>query len=144
MPKIAKTFEEVGKKPIDFQSFNHIIMGYISYLLCFFIISFFFNFEIIVVWGWSCFIGLFSGVMWEIIENIGFPNAFFRIWGLDSLENSLMDIFFDAIGVMIGFTLSWFNWEVILVVGFVMMVILIFAMYVLMKLTQPKDTNERE
>jgi len=138
---IAKTFEEVGKKPIDFQSFNHIVFGFIAYLITFFIISFLFNWDLIIIWGWSCFISLTAGVMWEVIENLGFPNAFFRIWGLDSLENSLMDIVFDFIGVIIGFALSWFEWQAILVAGFILMVILMFTMYVLMKLTQPNNNN---
>lgn len=141
---IARTFKEVGKKPIDFQSFNHIMFGFIAYLLLFSITKLISEhiifLDLLARFGWSCFLALGAGAGWELIENLGFPDAFFRIWGLDSLENSLMDIFFDLVGIIIAFFLSIFdNWNILLVSGFSMMVILVFAMYVLMKLTQPKE-----
>ena len=136
---IAKTFEEVGKEPIDFQSFNHIIFGYVAYLVIYLISTFFF--KLVDVWGWISFIALFLGVMWEVVENIGIPDAFFRIWGLDSLENSLMDIVFDAVGVIIGCILSFFDWIVMLIGGFITMLVLVFLMYIGMKLTQPNVEN---
>lgn len=138
---ITKTFEEVGKKPIDFQSFNHIISGFVCYLIIYLIATIFFN--LVDIWGWVCFIALFCGIMWEIVENIGMPEAFFRIWGLDSLENSLMDIFFDAIGVIIACFLSFFGWEIMLIGGFIIMLVLVFLMYICMKLTKP-NTSENE
>jgi len=138
---IARTFEEVGKEPIDFQSFNHIISGFVCYLIVFFITNIFFNPINIWVRGWICFIALFCGIMWEIIENVGMPEAFFRIWGLDSLENSLMDIFFDFIGVIIACILSFFGWEVMLISGFIIILVLVFLMYIFMKLTKPNNSK---
>ena len=136
---IAKTFEEVGKEPIDFQSFNHIILGFVSYLVVFFIATLLLKFS--EVYGWICFISLFLGVMWEVLENIIMPEAPFRIWGLDSIENSLMDIVFDFIGIIIGCILSFFCWEIILIGGFITTLFLVFLMYVFMKLTQHKKTE---
>lgn len=136
---IARTFEEVGKEPIDFQSFNHIISGFVCYLTIYFIATIFFY--PIDVWGWICFIALFCGIMWEVIENVGIPNAFFRIWGLDSLENSLMDIVFDFIGIIIACFLSFFNWEIMLIGGFIIMLVLVFLMYIFMKLTKPNNSE---
>lgn len=136
MKIVASNFEEVGKCSIDFQSFNHIIFGFVAYLVIFLLSSTFFN--LFRVWGWICFISLLIGVMWEVLENILLTNAFFRIWGVDSLENSLMDIVFDVIGIIMACILSFFSWEVMLVVGFVITLILVFLMYVGMKLTQNK------
>lgn len=136
---LAKTFEEVGKEPIDFQSFNHIIFGFVAYLVVFLIANIFF--KLFKVWGWICFISLFLGVMWEVLENIILTDAFFRIWGVDSLENSLMDIVFDAIGVIMACFLSFFSWEIMLIGGFIMMLVLIFLMYIFMKLTQSNVEN---
>jgi len=137
---IAKTFEEVGKEPIDFQSFNHIIFGFVSYLIVF-LITRIFNLEVEQTWGWICFISLFIGVMWEVIENIGVPDAFFRIWGADSLENSLMDIVFNTVGIIIACVISFSNWETMLIAGFITMLVLVFMMYIFMKLTQPYVEN---
>lgn len=136
---IARTFEEVGKEPIDFQSFNHIISGFVCYLVIYFIATIFFNLD--DIWGWICFIALLCGIMWEVIENIGMPEAFFRIWGLDSLENSLMDIVFDAIGVIICCILSFFSWEVMLIGGFIIILVLVFLMYIFMKLTKTNNSE---
>lgn len=136
---LAKTFEEVGKEPIDFQSFNHIIFGFVAYLVVFLITTFFF--KLVQIWGWICFISLFLGVMWEVLENIVLTDAFFRIWGVDSLENSLMDIVFDAIGIIIACFLSFFSWEIMLIGGFITMIILVFLMYIGMKLTQSNVEN---
>lgn len=140
---IAKTFEEVGKKPIDFQSLNHVIFGYVCYLVIFLISTYFF--KLTEIWGWLCFIALFLGIMWEVFENIGVPDAFFRVWGLDSLENSLMDIVFDAIGIILGCITSFFSWEVMIIAGFILILVLVFLMYIGMKLTQPKvDYGSKE
>lgn len=135
---IAKTFDEVGKSAIDFHSFNHIIFGYVAYLLVYIIGGIFFS---INIRGYYIAISITLGIIWEVFENIGYPNAFFRIWGKDSLENSLMDIVFDVIGVMIGFALSIFDdLEIMVIGGFIVVLILVFLMYLGIKLTQNKST----
>jgi hypothetical protein len=141
MQFVARNFDEVGKSPVDFQSLNHIIQGYVAYLVAFIIANMFFTYHPDLR-GYCLAVAMFGGILWEVIENILWTEAFFRIWGKDTIANSLMDIIFDIIGAVISLVLSYFDVETMFVAGFCILLFLIFMMYLGMKLTQNRKTNE--
>ena len=136
---IGRTVEEVGKTAIDFQSINHIIFGLASYVIIHFISIFILgNAD---MRGWICLFSLLIAVLWEVYENVVSPEAFFRVWGMDSVENSLMDIVFGGIGIIIGFTISFLPLDEILFDVFIIMLMLIFTMVLYMKITHNRGNS---
>jgi len=133
MVRVAKTIAEVGKAPIDFQSFNHVICGYVSFLLLYLCNYYFLPF--LDGRGYILAISIFSAVFWEVLENVLWTNAFFRVWGMDSIENSLADIVFNTIGACMCFCVS-FTGDMIFPISIIVIVSLVWCMYVCLRFTK--------
>lgn len=107
--------EDVGKIPLDFYSFGHLLYGYSVNLIIFFILGF------LGINGYFLGMGfvasLWASVIWEVIENFTIRK---RRYGVDSLSNSLTDVLltmagatishwwsFAELGLYLGLSITW-------------------------------------
>ena len=133
---IGRTVKEVGKNAIDFQTINHITFGFASYLIIYLL------FNMLLDNTMMCLISLIIAIMWEVYENVISPEAWFRVWGMDSVENSLMDIVFGGVGIIIGYLTCFLEGEDLLLMSFVILITLVFSMVICMKITHANSGKD--
>lgn len=115
---VAQNKQEISNKPIDVYTVGHILMGVICYVIIF---SFF---GMVGVSNWISLVGtILFGVVWEYIENFIISKTILKHQKRkDSLENSLTDVVFTAIGGFIGFIFG-LEVSIIFIVLFTIMVL---------------------
>ena len=93
---IARRAEHVGISPIDFFSFGHLFMGYITFLGFYGTFSLFLGIPL----NFFYLLGnIFVGILWESVENFILYELKFKFaHRRDSIINSLMDIIFFLFG----------------------------------------------
>ena len=115
---IARRKIDVGKSAIDFYSPNHLIFGYMVYfLLHFLMLPFLKNY-------WILIISIMGATVWEALENSVWKNCKWRIYGIDSLENTYADILFGNIGSIICYFTAYLEICLFLFITIALLIVL--------------------
>lgn len=135
---IGRTKNEVNQCAVDFYSIGHVLFGYLTFFLSYFILS---HIGIIETRLYSIIAVLLVALLWELVENIMLSNTRFKFnCSKDSVENSLFDIVFCFIGGVLGEIFSFLPTYYYFSVSFVFTVIMIILLEGCFKLT----INERK
>jgi len=113
---VSRGYQYVGKSFLDFFSIGHFFMGYMIFLISYYIMMIWFDFSNTILYiGFS--IAILIELLWELLENRTLVNKNKRMaLGRDSNLNIVSDVLFCSLGAFIAILVDSIILHVIIIV----------------------------
>lgn len=135
----ARDDDDIATSAVDFFSLGHILMGQISFIICYLVMTYWIgNTDTTTVKKWSLIITIIFGIVWEPFENI-------IVWKMglkfENRRDSILNIIFDILFVILGGVLAW-----IITIWWVNLIVIIveFILFLILHAHFTGDDSESE